>query len=98
MRPRRFRRGTMLARPDTSPLRAGFNEAPAISPGNPGTTRRRGHEGVDGFNEAPAISPGNPARTLLLDGALSSFNEAPAISPGNLRLRPALGRRCAQLQ
>ena len=60
----------------------GFNEAPAISPGNSSAARSDAVSGTC-FNEAPAISPGNEEADALLYEQLGCFNEAPAISPGN---------------
>ena len=64
----------------------GFNEAPAISPGN----RRFDHEGAT-FGEDASMRPRRFRRGIkqkINDAANTQkgFNEAPAISPGNLTL------------
>ena len=97
MRPRRFRRGI--------PARGGcgrrgshrFNEAPAISPGNPAGgspgPRRRSRR----FNEAPAISPGNPDERRDRLGRAAAASMRPRRFrrgiPAGRCLTPSAGRR-----
>ena len=86
MRPRRFRRGTCALSSSDVANTSGFNEAPAISPGNRGeinTTKEK----PSCFNEAPAISPGNLGPAGRASVRRQGFNEAPAISPGNAPVR-----------
>ena len=83
MRPRRFRRGIHDQVHVRAHVRACFNEAPAISPGNLSKYSSEGKLTGLASMRPRRFRRGIRGKPTTALPASACFNEAPAISPGN---------------
>ena len=80
MRPRRFRRGIKRCQRPKKSMRASFNEAPAISPGN-----RRGNNGGKTMPATASMRPRRFRRGIIFTGDKLTVADGASMRPRRFR-------------